>query len=48
MKHQQFCEPQTIKLLRQLPRGITFAYDLHLDPSRDHCKDIAKEENKKK
>ena len=45
MKHQQFYRPQSGKLVCQLPRGINFAYDLHLNFSRDHWKGITKEYN---
>ena len=36
MKFQKYFEPQSGKLFRQLPRGITLAYDLCLGHSREH------------
>ena len=33
MKWKYFCEPQSGKLVPQLSKGITFAYDLHLGHS---------------
>ena len=43
MKRQQFYLPQIGKLVTQLPRGITFAYDLRLGHLRDHWKGLAEE-----
>ena len=40
MKRQQFYLPQSGKLVTQLPRGITFAYDLCLGRLRDYWKGI--------
>ena len=45
MKHQLLYLPQSGKLVTQLPRGITFAYDLRLGRLRDHWKCLAKEYN---
>ena len=45
MKHQPFYLPRSGKLVTQLPRGITFAYDLHLGRSRDRWKGPAKDYN---
>ena len=36
MKYQEFCEPQSAKLVSQLLKGVTFSYDLCLGQSRDH------------
>ena len=45
MKQQQFCEPSRGKLVCQLPRGATFAYDLCLGNWK-HCrKGISKDHN---
>lgn len=44
---QQFYLPRNGKLVTQLPRGINFAYDLHLGRSRDHWKGPIKEYNVK-
>ena len=38
MKHLKFCEPWSGKLVRQLRRGVTFAYDLYLGHSGDSLK----------
>ena len=43
MKRQPFYLPGSGKLVTQLPRGITFAYDLRLGHSSDHWKGLAKE-----
>ena len=43
MKRQQFYLPQSGKLVTQLPRGITFAYDLRLGHSRDRWKGPAED-----
>ena len=43
MKHQLLYLPQSGKLVTQLPRGITFAYDLHLGHLRDRWKGLAEE-----
>ena len=43
MKRQQFYLPQGGKLVTQLPRGITFAYDLRLVHLRDRWKGPAEE-----
>ena len=45
MKHQQFSGPPSGKLVFQLLRGITFAYDLHLGCSRDCWKGITEKYN---
>ena len=45
MKHQQFYLPRSGKLVTQLPRGITFAYDLCLGHLRDHWKGPTEEYN---
>ena len=45
MKCQQFYLPQSGKLVTQLPRGITFAYDLRLDRSKDRWKGHTEEYN---
>ena len=45
MKRQQFYLPRSGKLVTQLPRGITFAYDLRLGRSRDHWKGPTEEYN---
>ena len=43
MKRQQFYLPRSGKLVTQLPRGITFAYDLCLGHLRDRWKGPAEE-----
>ena len=43
MELQQFGRPQSGKLVRQLPSGITFAYNLRLGHSSDHCKGLIEE-----
>ena len=43
MKCQQFYLPQRGKLVTQLARGITFAYDLRLGHLRDRWKVPAEE-----
>ena len=45
MKRQQFCGSRSGKLVRQLPEGVTFAYDLRLGRSRDRWKGLAEEYN---
>ena len=45
MKRQPFYLPRSIKLVTQLPGGITFAYDLRFGRSRDCWKGPAKEYN---
>lgn len=45
MKYQQFCEPKSGKLVRQLPRGVSFAQDPHLGHLRDYWKGIAQKQN---
>ena len=45
MEHQQFYLPRSGKLVTQLPGGITFAYDLYLDRSRDRWKGLIEEYN---
>ena len=48
MKLQWFCGPRSGKLVCQLPGGVTFAYDLHLDRTRKFWKGLAKEQNSEK
>ena len=45
MKRQQFCGPRSGKVVFQLLRGVTFAYDLRLGLSRDRWKGIVEEYN---
>ena len=45
MKRQQFYLPQSGKLVTQLPRGITFVYDLRLGHLRDRWKGLTEEYN---
>lgn len=48
MKHQQFCELRSGKLVPQVSIGITFVDDLYLGHSRDHYKDLNDEKNSDK
>ena len=41
MKPVLFCEALNNKLVHQFPKGIHFAYDIHLGHSRDPCKGIS-------
>lgn len=43
----KFCEPQSVKFVRQLPDGITFAYDHCLGSLRDCWKGLVYEKNSK-
>lgn len=45
MKSQQFYEPQSAKLGRQLTEGKHFAYNLCLGHSRDYWKGPTQEKN---
>ena len=45
MKHEQFCGLQSGKLVCQIPRGVTFSYDLWLGWLRDHWKGLTEEYN---
>lgn len=46
MKHKKIYEPQSGKLVRKLPKGINFAYNLYLGHLRYHWKYLTKEKNK--
>ena len=46
MKRQQFCGPQSGKLVFQLPEDVTFAYDLSLGRSKDCWKGLTEEYNR--
>jgi hypothetical protein len=43
MKHQKSCGPHLGKSVHQLPRVVTFAYDLHFRGTIAHWKGIVKE-----
>ena len=43
MEFQEFCDPQSGKLVHQYPRGVTFAYNLYLGRSRDYWNGLAKQ-----
>ena len=45
MKHKHFSKPQSGKLVRQLPRGVSFVYDLCFGDSRYCWKSVTKEHN---
>lgn len=45
MKKQQFCEHQSDKLVRQLPRDVTLVYNLHLGFSRENWKCMTNDYN---
>ena len=48
MKFQHFSKSKYGRLVNQLPRDVTFAYDLHFGFSRDHWKDLMDENNSEK
>jgi hypothetical protein len=43
MKRQKLCEPRWGKLVHQLPRVVTFSYDIHLGRMIACWKGIIKE-----
>ena len=45
MKHQQFCESESGKMVRKFLEGITFLYDICLGHPRDHWKGLYIENN---
>jgi hypothetical protein len=45
MKRQKSCGPRLGKLVHQLPRVVTFAYDLHFRRMIAHWKDLSEEYN---
>ena len=47
MKHQQFYGPLNGKLAFQLPKGVTFTYDIRLGHLRDCWKGVVEEYNNK-
>ena len=45
MKHQKSCGPRLGKLVHQLPRVVTFAYDLHFRRMIARWKDLSEAYN---
>lgn len=45
MKQKHLCESQTGELVRQLPRGVTFAYYIIFGLSTNRSKGLPKEDN---
>lgn len=45
MEHQQICEGRRGKLVHQIPRDVTFYYNLHLGHYRDCLKGFIEEYN---
>jgi hypothetical protein len=45
MKHKQFFEDRSGKLVHQLPEDVTIAYNFHFGSSRDHWKGLIKDQN---
>ena len=43
MKQEYFFEPRGRKVVHQLPWGITFAYNIGLDPRRDYWKGLTED-----